>query len=36
MKLEREATFEQLSQARIASLFRQMPGRPVQLVPQFT
>jgi len=35
MKLEREAAFEQLSQERVSSLRRQMPDRPIQLVPQF-
>jgi hypothetical protein len=34
MKLEREAAFEQLSQARVARL-RQTSGQPIQLVPQF-
>ena len=35
MKLEREATFERLSQERVSSLRHQIPDRPIQLVPQF-
>ncbi|MEA3341306.1 MAG: hypothetical protein U9R15_15185 [Chloroflexota bacterium] len=35
MKLEREATFEQLSEERVSRMRRQLPDRPIQLVPQF-
>jgi len=35
MKVEREAAFERLSHERISRLRRQIPDRPVQLVPQF-
>ena len=34
MKLERKAAFEQLSRELVAMLRRQMPNRPIQLVPQ--
>ncbi len=34
IKLERESAFERLSRERVAMLRRQMPDRPIQLVPQ--
>jgi hypothetical protein len=34
MKLEREASFERLSEERIAELRRKTPDQPVRLVPQ--
>jgi hypothetical protein len=34
MKLEREADFARLSHERVATLRRQMPDQPIQLVPQ--
>jgi hypothetical protein len=36
IKLERESAFERLSRERVAMLRRQMPDRPIQLVPQLS
>lgn len=36
IKLEREAAFEQFSRERVATLRRQTPDQPIQLVPQLS